>query len=124
MNTTATKIHLSNFTVPLEQRQAFYDSLVPGDWIEMQYGYDRFDWYVLEKKPHGVMIGKPSWMVSAAELFTRDRLFDGCRLNCDGELYESQTGPPVYLGRGKKKWWWKLLPFRGLICPFTKPVPR
>lgn len=109
------KDQLFPFKTPTCQRQQFFEELEVGDWINMQYGFDRQDWCVLEKGCSWVRLGKPSWLVSSAEIVTLDRLFES-----DRDMWFN-TGGPLYLGRGKKRWWWKFLPFRDCVFPYSKP---
>jgi len=82
--------------------------LKAGDWINIGYGWERSDFYVTRSiSGVGVHLSKPSWLVSSAIFLTDEALKAG--------------HSPVYIGRSKLKWYWKLLPFRDLVCPFKRP---
>lgn len=86
--------------------------LVPGDWVEMQYGWDRHMFYVQENTARFCRLSMPTWCASShdnmpPESFTRP-----------------WHAPVVYLGRTKKRWWWRWLVFRDIVCPYPKPPKR
>ena len=83
-------------------------NLVPGDWINMAYGFKRHDWYVLRVFEGHIVIGKPGWPVSSHITMSYDELSSG---HCK----------PLYLGKTGMRWWWKYLPyFNNAICPFKR----
>lgn len=97
------------------------DVLRPGDWIEFNYGYQRLVFYVLRNDPlaQRIWVTRKEWLVSAA---TGMRYAE---INGDDLAFLRQYGQadyfepnPVYLGRTKKRWWWRFVPFRDLVCPF------
>lgn len=83
-------------------------TLKRGDWINMQFGFNRHDFYILNVSDSLIYLGKPDWLVSGHQILTHAELTGG--------FYE-----PIHLGSGKEKWYWRFLPWRDLICPFNKP---
>jgi hypothetical protein len=81
-------------------------TLVPGDWIAMEYGFTNKLFYVHSVYPHGVCICTTSWCVSDMECHTFAAL--------------GKRGF-MYIGRTKAKWYWRFLPFRDVICPYYAP---
>jgi hypothetical protein len=81
-------------------------NLKPGDWINIEYGYSRKDLYVTRSIAGLVWVCSPEWPA-----------FDS---GCLDKTYFNMF-PPTYLGPSKKKWYWKFLPFRILICPYKQP---
>lgn len=83
-----------------------------GDWVNCSFGFGRCDFYVLDLDEVSQMrrYGCKSWLVADAEWgLLQSRHFDNA----------------IYLGRGKRRWWWYLLPgLNQLICPFTNPKKR
>lgn len=90
------------------------EKLQPGDWFvnESWPEADERPFYVMENKPNikVVYASRPKWPASRPYgfLYSPDPDYD--------LVYGS-----VYLGRGKRKWYWRFLPWRDLIVPFTKP---
>lgn len=88
------------------------EKLQPGDWIvsECWPEADERPFYVMENKPNikVVYASRAGWEVSAPHGFLYYTDYDS--------VYGS-----MYLGRGKRKWYWWFLPWRDLIVPFTKP---
>jgi hypothetical protein len=109
------------------KRQQFFDMLVPWDWINFQYGTYRRDFYVLARSENMLLVGSERYLVSSAFWLPLHELYSECFVPEGVFLHPLHTlafqGPPIYLGRGKKKWWWNLLPWRDCSCPFTKPSP-
>lgn len=85
--------------------QINWEDLEVGDWVEIDYGYERVTFYVLERYGNSVRLGTPRWLVSSATSMS---------------IRELATKEPFYRGQGKFRWWWTLLPFRDLITPFSK----
>jgi hypothetical protein len=80
-----------------------------GGGLNMKFGYDRMNFYVHRITDEYIYLGLPCWCVSDSERTTVAELEQG--------YYE-----PVYLGPTKKRWWWKFLPFRDLVCPYVQPA--
>lgn len=116
---------MSTQVTPQNKRQQFFNMLVPGDWINFQYGTRRMDFYVLARSSDRLLVSKQDWLVSAGIWIPVEDIFSECEVFPGIKLHPLHfilfQGPPIYLGRGKKKWWWKLLPWRDYTCPFTKP---
>ena len=77
----------------------------PGDWFLMDR-CEREKFYVVEVCCRIAHLSRPGWMVN-----------DGFWLN-EPEFKEQSL---AYLGRGKKKWYWRFLPWRNLVCPYYYP---
>jgi hypothetical protein len=80
------------------------DKLSVGTWVLMPYGYEHHVWYVYEVAGDMVLLGNRRWLVSGSKWFPVSYLNENARI----------------LGKGKVRWWWFFLPWRNLICPFTK----
>lgn len=81
-----------------------------GDWVNMQYGLQRYDFYVTRIVGEMVWFGKPGWLTSSTVSLTWAELNHG---------YYS----PIFIGPSRRRWWrWLLLPFAPMICPFTNPI--
>ena len=85
------------------------------------YGYSRLVFYVVRNDPMSqrLWFNTPRWLTSAVESqsYAEMRQDDLNILRQYGEA-ERFENHPVYLGRTKKRWWWRFIPFRQLICPF------
>ena len=75
-----------------------------GDWFELKYGDYVVQWYVLGVSATSVIAGNPLWLTFSTETFSF-----------------RQIATAAYLGRGKPRWWWRFVPWRELIPPFSKP---
>ena len=83
------------------------NSLEPGVWIEMMYGFNLCQFCVLEKKENAVKICKSSWLVSGSHFETINLL------KCKNAKI---------IGRGKHRWWRLFLPYiNDCIFPYSKP---
>jgi len=86
------------------------ENLQRGDWISIEYGLIPTTFYVLRNDPSNgvVILGNPRWefgdIISPKHT---NRVFD----------------PLVFLGHGKYKWYWRLLPWRNTTTPFYSPLP-
>jgi hypothetical protein len=80
------------------------DKLEIGDWILMKYGFDFHEWYVYEISGEKIRLGKKSWCVRSSSWF---------------DISEVRSRSH-YLGKGKFRWWWLILPWRDVVCPFSK----
>lgn len=78
--------------------------LQPGDWIDLEFGFAVRPMYVLENDGAGITYGSPNWVVSS----------------CEYNEYKNMKRWR-YLGRGQRRWWWRFLPWRDLVVPFSKP---
>lgn len=76
-----------------------------GDWRIMQYGFNTYEWYVLRIENDLVKIGQRSWLVSASMWINKDKFI--------------RNSKPI--GKGKRRWWWYLLPWRDCVVPFSNP---
>jgi len=85
--------------------------LVPGDWLRITYGYDRITVYVVENTGYSIIFNKRHWPVSSG----------GIEEKYSDSTWKDEGGSPIYLGRTKKRWWWKILPWRDVVCPYPKP---
>jgi hypothetical protein len=108
-------------------RRRFFLSLQPGDWINFQFGFARLDFYVLARSSTHVLVCSPCWCVSAAKWLPMERLYSEipyCGIaswdEFAGLLF---LGAPMYLGRGKRSWWRRLLLWTDVVHPFSKPEP-
>lgn len=101
------------------------DVLRPGDWIEMNYGYNRRCFYILKNDPltETVCIGSPKWCVSSAIKMTYSELRqDDLELLRAYGMARQFENNPVYLGRTKVRWWRKFcIGFRDLIAVYPPP---
>lgn len=81
--------------------------LVPGDWVNMWFGFERHDFYVQKNflEYEIVRMSLTTWCVDTHYDLTYDELKD-------------MKIQPVLIGHTKKKWWWRFIPWRQLICPF------
>lgn len=79
---------------------------VVGDWVLLQFGFDGKIFYIAQVLERGVMIGRPSWCVSSLVYMSNE---------------EFQKSFMERIGASKRRWWWKFLPFRDVVCPFKKP---
>lgn len=83
-------------------------NLRKGDWINIQYGFDRMDFLVSEVYKNGVKMNNPNWLVSDTITMTNDVL---------------EWHKPIYVGKGKYRWWQKYIPFFDeFIMPYSKPL--
>lgn len=83
--------------------------LEPGDWVNMAYGYYRHDFYVLRVlQDKYVVLGKPTWCVDTTVIKSYEEL-------------NSDYYTPIFIGKGKEKWYWRFLPWRNVIVPFKYP---
>ena len=81
-----------------------------GDWVNIRYGSNRMDVYILRCNDEIITWGNPSWLVSEAKTQSLDSFWD--------DMYYH----PILIGPGKERRWRKLLPLMNdVICPFTKP---
>lgn len=81
------------------------DGLSVGMWILIPYGYSKRKFCVLERTVDKVLLGMSSWSVSSAIWMTVDEL-------------EKTDGN--FLGKGKYRWWRKILPWpNDLIFPYS-----
>lgn len=82
-------------------------TLIPGDWVNIGYGFYRHDFYVLHNKPeeHIITLGLPTWCVSSSSVFPYNML-----ITIPYNYYKS--------GHTKKRWWWKFIPGNDCICPY------
>lgn len=80
------------------------DQLGPGDWLALDYGFERRVFYVLRVDKGGAWLGHPKWLVSSATFIPQERMAHATRI-----------------GRGKARWWWRFVPWRELCLPFSKP---
>jgi hypothetical protein len=111
---------------PSSKRSQFMDMLQPGDWINFQIGWHRRNFYVLARSDERILVGNPKWLVSAAIWVRASDIYS----ECDTEgvfnihpLHEKLfQGSPIYLGRGKKRWWRILcIGMKDVIAPWTMP---
>ena len=79
-----------------------------GAWFLMNYGSGRYKFYITETAGPEFRLSKRGWCVSRGDWFTRQRM-------------EKSYYNPIYLGHGKLKWYWRWLPWRDLVVPFTQP---
>lgn len=79
--------------------------LGPGDWIALEYGFDKSVFYVLRiTEDGGAFLGSPQWLVSSS-------IF----------LPKKQIAGAEKLGRGRPRWWWWFVPWRDCCVPFSRP---
>lgn len=84
-------------------------SLMPGDWIEFIIGWNRVEVYVVANQPEDSKLSfcSPRWLYTSAWTWS---------------YREIMRGEPIYLGRGKWKWWVVWQP--EVICPYRRPNLR
>lgn len=82
------------------------EELNSGDWIQMQYGYELVIFYVLFNNGSEVILCSPNWLVTAAKTISYTHY---------------GLSKFVYLGAGKYRWWWRFVPWRSLVVPFSRP---
>ena len=82
-----------------------FSELQPGDWFEMRYGIDIVCCYVTGVDDAFIRYGHLGWS------------------SCLEDVHLKHLEPDFfkYLGRGRRRWWWRLLPWRNSVCPFSKP---
>lgn len=80
--------------------------LTTGTWFFMDFGGGRKLFYVLDILNGDVLINCPTWSIGLYLTFTYSYL---------------QERNISILGKGKRKWYWKFLPSRKNVVPFTKP---
>ena len=80
------------------------EGLGPGDWLALEFGFERRIFYVLAADARGAWLGHPRWLVRSAICVPLSRLKDAQRL-----------------GRGRARWWWRFFPLRQFVPPFSKP---
>ena len=85
------------------------NNLEPGDYIELEYGPDILEFYVLQNYPKKsiLKLTRKTWLTTASDNLLYSKLD---RLNW------------TYLGKGKKRKWRKLLPWIKKFIPiYSKP---
>lgn len=80
------------------------EDVVPGDWFLVEYGLP-LKIYVAEKYATRVRFSWSRALASNETYLSYEELLSG-----------------EYLGRGKRRWWWRWLPIRDFLCPFTEPI--
>lgn len=78
----------------------------PGDWFLIKYGIDTLTLYAAEVHCRIIRFSSRNWCSDAGVWIHEPELSDG---------------GAIYLGRGKKKWYWAFLPWRNLVCPYFYP---
>jgi hypothetical protein len=81
------------------------EDLQPGDWILMKYGSDDRDWYIVSNDGSNIVLGQPRWCSDTLLSFP---------------VSEMKQRGFSYLGRGRKKWYWPLIPWKDVAVPYTK----
>lgn len=84
--------------------------LVAGDWLKITYGGSRDDVYITRTASNGIWFCKTTW------LSYDDSFISLHNLNQPNNHYN-----PTYVGRGRKKWYWKYLLFKETTVPYTYP---
>lgn len=74
--------------------------LQQGDWFIS----DSRVWYVILNDGKQIVANSPSFCTEHPIYFKYNRLSEF-----------------TYLGRGKIRWWWRLVPWRNIVVPFTRP---
>ena len=83
-------------------------TLQAGDWIRIDYGFERMRFVVLGREGDYLVLAHPGWLVSSALVL---------------KGAEVAARDPVLIGRGRARWWRKLLPgMRDVICPYSSPT--
>ena len=76
-----------------------------GDFFLLKYGFGIKEFYILDVTKKHVIASRESWCVSGAIAISISEV------EIEGD----------FVCHGKKKWWWKFLPFiNDLICPYYK----
>jgi hypothetical protein len=84
--------------------------LKEGDWIETVICGEKTLFYVTKNTEYSLTLGCLSWLASS----TSEVLYS--------EFISSEyLSNARYIGHSKKRWYWKLLPGRDRICPYTRP---
>jgi hypothetical protein len=81
--------------------------ITEGAWVLGRYGYEYRLFYVKGVIDDQVVLGSPQWCASA---------------NTTLPLAEIESKWRV-IWYAKRRWWWRFMPTRDLICPYQKP-PR
>ena len=79
--------------------------LSEGVWVYGRYGSGPILFYVKRVIGETVVLGNPRWLASAVVALEVERVKKW-----------------AVIGKGVRKWYWRFLPWRSLICPFTKPA--
>jgi hypothetical protein len=83
-------------------------ALQPGDWIRIDYGFGRLRFCLLGREGDYLVLAHPGWLAS------HELVINGA---------EVAAKDPVFIGRGRARWWRKFLPgMRDLICPYSSPT--
>lgn len=78
-----------------------------GDWVELDYGFSPYVFYVVRTTERGAWVTSPKWLVSSQIFFNWD------------EIKNKNT---VLIGSGNLRRWRALLPgLRDLIPMYSKP---
>jgi len=77
-----------------------------GGWWLMEYGFTLELFYIWERHGDKIFLSSPKWCVSFGVWMTRK---------------EMQYRKAEYLGHGKRKWYWKFLPWRDFVTPVWGP---
>lgn len=104
-----------------QQCRVKLEVLRPGDWIEFNWGYSRTPRYVLRNDPENeqIWLGNTQHLVSAAYSLRYSQLRgDGLKPLRDFGMASEFEPHVVYLGKTKRRRWWRFMPWRDLICPF------
>src|SRR5947207_431638 len=86
------------------------DKLRVGAWYSVQYGWDRRSFCVIHMSPGTLTLECPNWLLSAAQTMPIDTFF-------------SDQFNPLWLGYGKRRWFWGWIRRRTdcIGTLFTKP---
>lgn len=80
----------------------------PGTWIFMRYGTEFSKFYVQERIGDILLISRKAWLVSSHVSVTIEETKNG--------HHKGQV-----IGKGKNRWFWRFLPWRDLVCPYSDP---
>lgn len=82
--------------------------LQPGDWFEIEFGFRRRQFYVVDVVEDIIYATTPTWCVSPPRSFSFDEIYD--------DFHKGH-----YIGKGKLRWWWRFLPWRNICVKYSYP---
>ncbi len=97
-------------------KQEFEDvlkTLVPGDWISFVFGFTRCEFYVLENDTAAktIRLGRICWLTDSSIVREYSEFYS----------WYNKDNAVRYLGRGKKKWYFRYLKWLDIVHPFYRP---
>lgn len=83
-------------------------AFVVGAWFTMQYGFDRYKFYIAEVAGSRFRISRKGWCSTDGVWMTRSEM--------EGIGHRAE-----YIGQGRPKRLWKWLPWKDVVVPFFEP---